>query len=184
MKSLSRISSLFLLLAAAAGASAAAVDAALQAKIDARVKDFQAWAADPVIVEAVKAQNAAPPASHAGLDQAKWKELTVLDPLIRGFTRNPVAELIKARKDDAVSEAFVSSANGTKVAFLAKTTSWSHQSSAKHADPMKGKTWQGEVEKDDSTGLEQIQVGVPVLDGGKPIGSLVIGLSLSKLGGS
>jgi len=36
-----------------------ALDSALQAKIDARFKVIQAWAAgDPVIVSAVKAQNA------------------------------------------------------------------------------------------------------------------------------
>ena len=46
---------------------------------------------------------------------------------------------------------------------------------------MAGKTWQGPIEVDESTGLQQIQVAVPVLDSGKPIGSLVIGLSLAKL---
>ena len=40
---------------------------------------------------------------------------------------------------------------------------------------------QGEVEVDESTGLQQVQIAVPVLDGGKPIGSLVVGLSLTKM---
>jgi len=47
---------------------------------------------------------------------------------------------------------------------------------------MTGKTWQGQPEVDESTGLQQVQVAVPILDGGKPIGSLVVGLSLTKLG--
>ena len=47
--------------------------------------------------------------------------------------------------------------------------------------PMSGKTWQGEVEVDESSGLQQLQVAVPVLDSGKPIGSLVVGLSIGKL---
>ena len=34
-----------------------APDAALQAKIDVKVKEVQAWAADPALVNAVKAQN-------------------------------------------------------------------------------------------------------------------------------
>jgi hypothetical protein len=153
-----------------------------QAKIDAKLKLVHELAADPAVVGAVKAQNDAPPAEHAAMTQAKWKELPVLDPLVRGLTRNPVATALKAKKDDTISEAFVSSADGTKVAFLAKTTSWSHKGSGKHDVPMTGKNWQGPVETDESTGLQQIQVAVPVLDGGKPIGSLVVGLSLSKLG--
>jgi hypothetical protein len=46
---------------------------------------------------------------------------------------------------------------------------------------MQGKPWQGPVEVDESSGQQQLQIAVPVLDGGKPIGSLVVGLSLSKL---
>jgi hypothetical protein len=46
---------------------------------------------------------------------------------------------------------------------------------------MSGKTWQGDVEIDASSGLQQVQVAVPVLDGGKAIGSLVVGLSIGKL---
>jgi hypothetical protein len=46
---------------------------------------------------------------------------------------------------------------------------------------MAGKTWIGPVEVDESTGLQQVQVALPVLDGGKPIGSIVLGLSVAKL---
>ena len=153
----------------------------LQAKVDARIKDIQTWAANPAVVAAVKAQNTTPPVDHAAMNQDKWKALTILDPLVRGFSKNPTGEFLKSKKDDAVSEAFVSGADGTKVAFLAKTSSWSHKGKPKHDEPMAGKTWQGAIEVDESTGLQQVQVAVPVLDGDKPIGSLVVGLSLSKL---
>lgn len=153
----------------------------VQAKVDARIKAIQTWAADPAVVAAVKAQNASLPADHAAMTQDKWKTAPVLDPLVRSFTKNPVAEVLKKNKDEAVSEAFVSDANGLKVGFLNKTSSWSHQGKPKHDVPMTGKTWQGEIEVDESTGLQQVQVAVPVLDGGKPIGSLVVGLALSKL---
>ncbi|MEN9576674.1 MAG: hypothetical protein RL514_4529 [Verrucomicrobiota bacterium] len=116
------------------------------------------------------------------MTQDKWKTLTVLDPFVRQFSRNPVAALLKAKQSDVVSEAFVSDANGLKIAFLSKTSGWSHKGKAKHDEPMAGKTWQGPAEVDESTGLQQVQVAVPVLDGGKPIGSLVVGLSLAKLG--
>jgi len=50
-----------------------------------------------------------------------------------------------------------------------------------HDAPMSGKTWYGQVEVDQSSGAQQIQLGIPVLDGGKPIGSIVIGLKVTKL---
>lgn len=159
----------------------AALDPDVQAKVDARLKDVQAWAADPTLVSAVKAQNASLPAELNGMTQDKWKAATVLDPVVRGLTKNTVGQFLKSKKDDAVSEAFVSDANGCKVGFLAKTSGWCHKGKPKHDDPMAGKTWQGDAEVDESTGLQQVQVAVPVLDGGKPVGSLVVGLSLSKL---
>jgi hypothetical protein len=46
---------------------------------------------------------------------------------------------------------------------------------------MTGETWIGAVKVDDSTGQQLIQVGLPVLDGKKPIGSVVVGLRVDKL---
>lgn len=158
------------------------LDATVQPKVDAMVKLAQTWASDPAIVNAVKASNTARPADAAAMTQDKWKTLPILDPYVRSFSKNPAGELLKSKKSEAVSEAFLSAADGTKVAFLAKPTSWSHQGKPKHDVPMTGKVWQGAAEVDESTGLQQVQVAVPVLDGDKPIGSLVIGLSLSKLG--
>jgi hypothetical protein len=67
------------------------------------------------------------------------------------------------------------------VAFLSKTSSWSHKGKPKHDVPMMGKIWYGTVETDESTGQLQVQVGIPVLDGARPIGSIVVGFSVSRL---
>ena len=115
------------------------------------------------------------------MTQEKWKGASVLDPFVRSFTKNAAAEFLKAKRSESLSEAFLSGADGTKVAFLTKPTNWSHKGKAKHDEPMSGKVWQGAVEVDESTGQQQVQVGVPVLDGEKPIGSLVVGFSVSKL---
>lgn len=157
------------------------IDSAIQAKVDAEVSLAKQLAADPDVVAAVKGYNVAPPAESVAMTQEKWKTLTLLDPLVRSFSKNAAGLALKAKKSANVSEAFVSGANGGKVAFLAKTSSWSHLGKAKHDVPMSGKTWQGEVETDESTGLQQIQIAVPVLDGGTPIGSMVVGLSISKM---
>jgi hypothetical protein len=166
-------------LATAVGAE---VEPALQAKIDAQVKQIQAWASDPVMVNAVKAQNAALPAEYAAMTQDKWKPLSILDPFVRAFTKNEAGQFLKSKKTEVIAEAFVSDAAGLKVAFLGKTTNWSHKGKPKHDLPMTGKTWQGPIEVDESSGAQQVQVAVPILDGDKPIGSLVVGLSVSKLG--
>jgi len=162
-------------------ASAQGLDAATQSKIDEQIKSITAWASDPVLVDAVKAHNESVPAEQAALNQEKWRALTVLDPLVRGFTKNAAGQFLKGKRSDLITEAFVSDAAGLKVAFIAKTTNWSHKGKPKHDVPMTGKSWQGSVEVDESSGQQQLQVSVPVLDGGKPIGSLVVGLSVTKL---
>ena len=162
-------------------ASAESLAPAVQAKVDEQIKVVAGWAADPIIVDAVRAHNAAVPADQSALTQEKWKTLTVLDPLVRSFAKNPVGQFLKSKKSDVVTEAFVSDAAGLKVGFVAKTSNWSHKGKPKHDVPMTGKTWQGAVEVDESSGQQQLQVAVPVLDGDKAIGSLVVGLSVTKL---
>jgi hypothetical protein len=170
-----------LLLTARGTALAQAITPAIQAKIDGQLKEITAWAADPILIENVRTHNASVPPEHSSLNQAKWRALTVLDPTVRAFTKNQAGQFLKSKKNDLVIEAFVSDAAGLKVGFIAKTTNWCHAGNPKHDVPMTGKTWQGPVEMDESSGQQQLQISVPVLDGGKPIGSLVVGLSITKL---
>ncbi len=165
-----------------AGTALAATDpAALHAKVQAKVKELQWMSTDPRVVAAVRQHNANPPAATRNMTEAKWKSLPVLDPIVRGLSKNDLAEYLKSKRDPAISELFVSGADGTKVAIFNKTTNWSHKGKAKHEVPMKGKVYTGPVELDESTGVEQIQIGLPVLDAGKPIGSIVAGFEVSKL---
>jgi hypothetical protein len=154
---------------------------AMQARINARVVEIKAWAADPVIVQAVSAYNLKPPADHVALTDAAWKALPATSPLVVSFTQNPAGVLLKSKQAAWVAEAFVSDAKGVKVAFLAKPTHWTHAGNPKHDEPMAGKVWQGKVELDKSSGQNQLQVAVPVLDAAqKPIGSLVVGITVEQ----
>lgn len=162
-------------------AARADVDAALKPKVDAAIEQVKTWAADPTIVAAVKSANTSPSEDVKAMTQDKWKTLPVLDTFVRSFTKNDAGAKLKTLKTEAVTEAFVSGADGKKVGFLNKPSGWCHAGKPKHDKPMAGETWIGEVEVDESTGLQQIQVSVPVLDSGKPVGSLVVGLSVSKL---
>lgn len=173
--------SLGALLLACGPVAAKISDPAAQARVDEQIKAITGWAADPIVVDAVKAHNAALPPEQRELTQEKWSTLSVLDPLVRSFTKNPAGQFLKARKTDLITEAFVSDAAGLKVGFLAKPTNWSHRGKPKHDVPMSGQPWQGSIEVDESTGRQQLQVAVPVLDAGQPIGSLVVGLNLDQL---
>ncbi len=169
------------LLACGVARAAETLDAKVQAKVDATMKEVAAWASDAAIVDAVKAQNAAPSDEVKAMTQEKWKSLPLTDPFVRGLSKNAAGQYLKSKKNDVISEAFVSAADGTKVALLSKTSGWSHKGKAKHDDPMAGKTWQGPIEVDESTGMQQLQIAVPVKDGDKVIGSLVVGLNVTKL---
>jgi hypothetical protein len=185
MKRTILIPALFVLLTLLATVTVTAQAAPLtpdqKAKVDAFLGQNKALGTDPTIVKAVKDFNAAPPAEAKGMTQATWDGLSVLSPEVRSFAKNALAEYMKTKRTPVMAELFVSGANGTKVAFFAKTTSWSHAGKPKHDVPMTGKTWIGPPELDQSSGKVTVQVSFPVLDGGKPIGSVVIGLEIAKL---
>jgi hypothetical protein len=153
----------------------------LKAKVDAKVRELSSWSSDAEIVSAVKAYNASPPQASREMTNEKWKGLTILDPFVRSFSNNSLGQSLKGKKSPMVAEIFVSGADGCKVAFLSKTTNWSHKGKPKHDVPMTGKTWIGPVEMDESTGQQEVQIALPVLDAGKPIGSIVVGLKTAAL---
>jgi len=63
-----------------------------------------------------------------------------------------------------------------------KTGSYIRKGSAKFDVPFaSGKSWQGKPELDDSGKVYEIQISVPVLSEGKPIGVLVVELNGTKL---
>jgi hypothetical protein len=111
----------------------------------------------------------------------KWHTLTVFDPFVRAIGKNSVSEYLKSKRDEVAVKIFVSGADGTKVGFDAKTEFWTHKGMPKHEMPMKGETFIGPMKLDNSTGVQMVQIGLPVLDGAKPIGSVVIGLRADKL---
>lgn len=181
----SRMLTTLAMLSLAAVAPTARVDASaagLGEQVAAKARALAWLSTDATVVAAVKEYNARPPAESRAMTQAKWKSLQVLDPFVRALSKNPLALYLKDRRAPEWTELFVSGADGTKVALFNKTSSWSHQGRAKHDQPMLGKVWIGEVEFDASSGAEQIQIGLPVLDGEQPIGSIVIGFSVARLG--
>ena len=187
MNSLAPYCVLFGIVTGLAGVSAQAgkfdMTPPIQAALDKQKTVIASWASDPVIVNAVKAQNAKGPI--AGMDNAKWKSTRRTDPLIAEFQANESSVLLKAKMDagqNIYSEAFLSAAGGEKVAFVEKTTSYIHKGAPKFDVPFTtGTAWQGIPEFDESSQTYAIQLSVPVDADGKAIGVLVVGVSLSQL---
>jgi hypothetical protein len=178
-----RITILALLLAATVHAAETSVTPEMQAILDAQKKIIVEWAADPVIIDAVRAQNVKGPLP--GMDNLKWTATEPGDPIVRAFQHNPagqfLTEKLKASKG-VLSEAFLSAAKGEKVAFAEMTTRYNHQGMPKFDVPMSGKDWQGEPEYDESSQAFAVQISTPVLDNGKAIGVLVLGVALKHPG--
>jgi len=156
---------------------------AIQGALDKQKAVATAWAADPIIVKAVKDQNAKGPI--AGMDNPTWKSVRRTDALIATFQSNEAGKTLKAKADAThglVSEVFLNAAVGEKVAFVEKTSSYIHKGNPKFDAPFtSGATWQGNAEFDESSQTYAIQVSVPVNADGKAIGVLVLGINLSEL---
>jgi hypothetical protein len=174
------LTAVLVILVSAAGFSQAPPE--LKVKFDAKVKKLQSLSTEPEVVSAVKSYNATTPSPEAkAMTNEQWHSLTLFDPFVRAIGKSPLSEYLKSKRDDVVAKIFVSGADGGKVGFDAKTEHWTHKGMPKHDVPMTGQVWIGAVKLDDSTGLQMIQVGFPVLDGSKPIGSIVFGLRADKL---
>ena len=155
----------------------------VQKELDRNIGIVKGWAANPMVVKAVLAQNQKGPIS--GMDNAKWKTVRRSDDLIKAFQTNDAGQFLAHKikeSNETCSEAFLSGAQGEKVAFYEKTTSYIHKGAPKFDVPFNtGKPWQGKPEFDESSQTHQIQVAVPVVSEGKAVGVLVVGVNLSKL---
>ena len=76
------------------------------------------WAASPVVVNSVLAQNQKGPIP--GMDNAKWKTVPEGDAIVQGFINNDAGKFLTeelAKTDGIVTGAFLNAAQGEKVAF-------------------------------------------------------------------
>jgi hypothetical protein len=165
----------------------------LQKQIDDYKAIVAKWAADPVIVQAVVDQNKKGPID--GLDNKKWATLRRRSSEITAFQTCPAGKQLTdwlQGTNGAVSEAFLNAAQGEKVAFVEKTSSYIHAGKSKFDVPFKEhKNWQGKPELDESSQTYSLQVSVPVVQKTKVegeeqpkeevVGVLVVGLNLAVL---
>lgn len=170
---------------AGTGASLAGdVTAKMQPKIDAYKKQAVTWAADPLIVKAVKDANTAGPL--AGMGNAKWRDLKEGDPAVKGLVDSPTGQLLtKWMNADAkgINKVVLSGDKSHRVAFTSMPAIYLGKGRPNFDTSMNdGKVWQqGESKPDPSTNIDTVQISAPVKDGGTVIGVLLVSLTAANL---
>lgn len=146
------------------------------------------WLNNPVVIDAIKAQNAA----HASLSEAdvialdqKWRadDAALIDSTLNNDLSKYLIGVVEA-SEGLYSEIFVMDNKGLNVGQNAKTSDYWQGDEAK---------WQetysvgpdaiqfGEVEFDESSQTYQVQLSTTVSDGGVPIGAVTIGLDAESI---
>ncbi len=162
--------------------SAARITPEIRTQLDSEKRTLAKWAADPVVVAAVKAQNAK--GAIPGMTNRKWHSLKPEDPTVQAFQKNSAGVWLTkkmAASDGMAREAFVSGAQGEKAAFVEKPTNYIHMGEPKFDVPMTGHQWEGVPEFDKSSHSHSVQISTPVFDKGKPIGVLTVGVSMKMM---
>ena len=186
------------LLAASAIAFAPAAVQAEDAHV-APVKEFisqnvEAWLTDPVVVGAIKEQNA----KTSGLDEAaidkldkEWRaQATASDkPFVNEVLARELSKFLMEKKDSSqgmITEMFVMDAKGLNVGQSDVTSDYWQGDEAKWqktygAGP--GVVFVDGVEEDESTQALQSQASVTISDPetGEPIGAITVGINLDML---
>ncbi|MEW6266511.1 MAG: PDC sensor domain-containing protein [Thermodesulfobacteriota bacterium] len=142
---------------------------------------------DPVIVKAVKEENA----KGKTLDQIKemdkkWMATPGIADFMKVLMENECGKHIREIQKSApyYAEIFVMDNQGANVAMTDKTSDYWQGDEDKFTQSYKG--GQGaihisDVKFDDSTKAYLVQVSVPVKDGDKVIGAITIGLDVEKI---
>ena len=162
---------------------AADITPAMQPKIDKYKQQAAQWAADPLIVAAVKEANAKGPIP--GMGNAKWRELKETDPVVTGFITNPAGQkLTQWMNADAngINKIVLSGTKSQRVAFTSMPAIYLGKGKPNFDEAAGGKVWQqGESKPDPSTNIDTVQIAAPVKDGGNVIGVLLVSLTADNL---
>jgi hypothetical protein len=172
-----------LALAGSGVALAGDVTAKMQPKIDTYKKQAAIWAADPLIVKAVKDANAAGPI--AGMGNAKWRDLKESDPIVKGLVDSASGQLLtKWMNADAkgINKIVLSGDKSHRVAFTSMPAIYIGKGKPNFDEAAGGKVWQqGESKPDPSTNIDTVQIAAPVKDGSAVIGVLLVSLTAANL---
>lgn len=159
----------------------------IPAELTQELPTLQSWSTDPVLIEAVKQQNA----QHLSLDDIKardesWRNTSGVDAFMDAMMKSPVAlHMLELEKSKPyLTELFLMDNQGANIAMTNKTSDYWQGDEDKFTESFKGgqgATHMGDVEFDESTQAYLIQVSIPIMDAGKAIGAMTIGVNLDEM---
>ncbi|AJQ94932.1 hypothetical Protein YC6258_02894 [Gynuella sunshinyii YC6258] len=150
------------------------------------IPELTKWGMDPVLVAAVKEQNAKKMtlASIKKRDE-EWRATSGVDDDMRMLMNNDAAKrlLELEQREPFFIELFLMDNQGANVAMTNKTSDYWQGDEAKFIQSYTGgdgSVHVGDVEYDDSVQAYLVQVSVPVMESGGAIGALTIGINLDE----
>lgn len=150
---------------------------------------LRAWGENPILIGAVKSQNAENLTLEAIKARDKiWLDTSGIDDFMKGIMENAAAkELARLEKSEPYYfELFLMDNQGANVAMTNKTSDYWQGDEAKFTESFnkgQGAVHIGNVKFDESAQAYLVQVSVPVMDGGHAIGAITIGINVDVLEG-
>ena len=152
-------------------------------------QQLASWGNDQTLIEAVKAQNAKGMSLEAiKARDAEWRKVEGFDAEMKAMMESKVAKkLFEFEKSQAYFfELFLMDNQGANVAMTNKTSDYWQGDEAKWQESFKGGSGAihiGDVEFDESAQDYLVQVSIPVMEAGKAVGALTIGINIDTLEG-
>jgi hypothetical protein len=187
MKKVSIFLIIGLILAVGSGIAYAA-EKASQGIVDLTNSTLVKFGADPIIVAAVKAENAKGKtlAQIQELDK-KWMATAGIVDYMQALMDNECGKYLRKIQASApyYAEIFIMDNQGANVAMSDKTSDYWQGDEAKFIKSYnggRGAVFIDDVKFDNSTQAYLVQVSVPVKDGDKAIGAITFGINVDKFG--
>ena len=159
----------------------------LEELLKVKVRTVQHMALNPLLVRAVRQQNAAglTPEEIARRDKA-WRSTEELTPFKLSLQTSPAGRFLReqVQRSTSFNEAFLTDDQGANVAAFPATSDYWQGDEDKWIESFNGgdgRIFIGALELDESTNTVAAQISAPVLDRGVTIGVLVVGVTINYL---
>jgi hypothetical protein len=153
----------------------------MQKALNAEAVKLAAWASDRVLLDAVRRQNAKRiPLAEVQRIDGEWTAGKA-EAAVKGATTGPCADRLRelVKLDPRYGETFVTDANGAIVCATARTSDYWQGDETKWTRAFNGGTGAVFIDRpklDDSAQARLAQISLPVVENGKAIGILTVGV--------
>jgi C4-dicarboxylate-specific signal transduction histidine kinase len=160
-------------LGSAANVSAEPISSDVQAKVEHYKKKLTEWAANPAVIAAVKSANAKG-GLVPGMTNSKWEDLKDTDSTVTDIQNSDASKFLKSQEaDKGINKLYARDEKGNLVAGSTKPALFNNAARPPFKMAMEGKPYSdSEVKEDLTTKKKSVQLSVPIMSDGKPIGVL------------